>query len=192
MAASTPTAASASTTGTTWSPWTWCPPVLRKLGPGSQGWSTWWQGSVTRTASPNAKGPGTNILPVLPESVPSTAELWISSGFLTAFALLQVSTRLRASEQFPLYSLFPETEFLRRVVLGKIWRWVTAVDWKTQSYIPQSRSQCKTIHLIWWWNTEIHSEVFLLCCQIGTEHMWHVEHSKSRSCDCTNMRRVRY
>lgn len=68
-AASTPTAASASTTGTTWNLWTWCPPALRKHAPGSQGWSTWWQGSVTRTASPNAKGPETNILPVLPGSV---------------------------------------------------------------------------------------------------------------------------
>lgn len=175
--------------GTTWNPWTWCPPVLRRHGPGSQGWSTWWQGSVMRTACPNAKGPETNILPVLPGGFPSSAELGISSGFLisvflfSVFALLQVSTGFKA---VPIVFPVSRDRAAEKDCTGQN---LEMSDCKIHRHIPQSHSLCKTIHLIWWCNTEIHSEVFLLCCQIGTEHMWHVEHSKFSY--WTNMRRVR-
>lgn len=61
-AASTPTAASACTMENTWSPWTWCPALERRHGPGSQASSIWWLASVMKTAWPRDSAPGTNIL----------------------------------------------------------------------------------------------------------------------------------
>lgn len=61
-AALTQTVASASTMENTWSPWTWCPLLVRRHALGSQASSTWWLGSVMRTALLRGSAPVTNIL----------------------------------------------------------------------------------------------------------------------------------
>lgn len=69
---------------------------------------------------------------------PSSAELGMSSGFLTVFVLLQVSTGFKA---VPI--AFPVS---RDRTSGQN---LEMSDCKTHRHILQSHSLCKTIHLIW-------------------------------------------
>lgn len=59
---STQTVASAFTTGTESSPWTWSPTMQRRCAPGSRGSSTWWPGSAMKTVWPADSALGINIL----------------------------------------------------------------------------------------------------------------------------------
>lgn len=79
-AALTPTAASASTMVSTWSPWIWCQGPARRREPGSPASSTWWPASAMRTAWPRDSAPVINILDLSHEEIRKERLNWAGDG----------------------------------------------------------------------------------------------------------------